>query len=296
MKSKNTLAQWIEGKSDFPEHEKGRETLEKIKLYSSQLENPAFDKERVFENIKKAKAQKSEGKSFGFIFKIAAVLVVAFGVLAFFHQISIQTTQTAFSQTNTITLPDDSQVLLQPGSALSYNSLSWFLTREVSLEGEAFFEVAKGKTFTVKTDLGQIEVLGTKFNVKSTANKLNVVCYEGRVQVSQNKAVEIINQNEFVILKDNVVLNKSKIMLNNLPTETAFYHIIDEEFDELVQDIERYYDVKINNENISTEKHFTGKLPKNDVEKALDIISKTFQLKYKSLNENNFIFVDNANL
>jgi len=297
MNSKNTLDQWIDGKSDFPEDTDGRETFEKIKLYSAQLEAPTFNKVTVFENIKKAKTLKSESssKSYGFILKIAAILVLAFGVLAFFHQMSWQTTQTAFAQTKTIVLPDESQVLLQPGSELSYNSLTWFLTREVELEGEAFFEVKKGETFSVKTDVGQVKVLGTKFNVKSTAQKLNVVCYEGRVKVSQNKTTEIIGANEFVVMKDNAIINKNKIVMNKLPTETSYFHIIDEEFDELVEDVERYYDVKINIENIDEAQHFSGKLPKNNIEKALEIISKTYQLQYNTINKNNYIFVVDGN-
>lgn len=297
MKTKTTLSRWIDGKSEFPEHLEGRETLEKIKLYSAQLEAPAFNKQGVFESIKQAQANKNQSalKSYGLILKIAAVLILAFGVLAFFHQTSVQTTQTALAESKTLILPDDSEVLLLPGSQLSYNNMSWFLTREVSLQGEGFFEVAKGKTFTVNTKAGQVEVLGTKFKVKSTAEKLNVVCYEGRVKVSQFQNPQIINQNEYVIFKNNKMINRSKVQLNKLPTETTFYHIIDEEFEELIMDVERYYGIDISAENVSTDKHFTGKLPKNNIEKALEIISTTFQLKTQSLNGNNYIFVDDVN-
>jgi ferric-dicitrate binding protein FerR (iron transport regulator) len=296
MKTKTTLSQWIDGKAEFPDHIDGRDTFEKIKKYSAQLETSDFDKSGVYEKIQEAKAQKPQKTktSYSFLLKIAAVFIVAFGVLAIVHQLAWQTTQTALAENSSVVLPDNSQVLLQPGSKLSFNSLSWFMTREVKLEGEAFFEVEKGETFSVNTSAGKVEVLGTKFNVKSTANKLNVVCYEGRVKVSQNKTTEIINADEFVVMKDNVIINKNKIVMNKLPTETSYFHIIDEEFEELLKDVERYYNVKISTENITSNKHFTGKLPKNNVEKALEIISKTFQLRYKSINKNNFIFVDDA--
>jgi ferric-dicitrate binding protein FerR (iron transport regulator) len=296
MKSKNTLSQWIDGKSDFPETIEGKETFEKIKTYSAQLKAPDFDKKAVFEKIQNTKSKKSNAasKTKTQVFKIAAIFIVVFGVLAFFHQTNAETIKTAMAETTVIALPDDSQVLLQPGSELSYNAMSWFLTREVSLDGEAFFEVAKGKSFTVNTQAGQVEVLGTKFNVKVTSQKLNVVCYEGRVKATQNKATEVISANEFVVLKNGNLENKSKIQLNKLPTETSYYHIIDEEFLELVKDVERYYNVRISIEGLKIKKHFTGKLPKNNAEKALEIISKTFQLKLKTLSENNFIFVDDA--
>ena len=297
MRNKTTLSEWIDGKADFPEHIEGRDTFEKIKKYSAQLETLDFDRSGVYKKIQEAKAKKSQKTttSYSFLLKIAAVFIATFGILAIVHQMSWQTTQTALAENTSVDLPDNSQVLLQPGSELSYNSLSWFATREVKLRGEAFFEVEKGETFSVKTKAGQVDVLGTKFNVKSTDSRLNVVCYEGRVKVTQNQTTEIINPNEFVILRDNTVLNKSKMLLNELPTETDYFQFIDEEFKTLLKDVERYYKVKISTENISVTKHFTGKLPKNNVEKALEIISKTFQLRYKSINENNFIFVDDAN-
>jgi ferric-dicitrate binding protein FerR (iron transport regulator) len=297
MKNKTTLSEWIDGKADFPEHIEGRDTFEKIKKYSAQLKAPDFDRSGVYEKIQKAKAKQSQKTkaSYSFLFKLAAVFIIAFGILAIVHQMSWQTFQTALAENNSVVLPDNSQVLLQPGSELSYNSFSWFVTREVKLEGEAFFEVEKGETFSVITKAGQVDVLGTKFNVKSTDSKLNVVCYEGRVKVTQKQITEIINQNEFVILRDNTVLNKSKMVLSQLPTETDYFQIIDEEFEVLLKDVERYYNVKISTENIASDKHFTGKLPRTDMRKALDIIAKTFQLRYKSINENNFIFVDDVN-
>lgn len=297
MKEKTTLSQWIDGKAEFPEEFEGKETFEKIKTYSAQLEVTAFDKQGVFKKITEAKAEKKQNstKPYDLVLKIAAVVVVLLGVTAIIHQMSWQTSKTALAQSLTISLPDNSKVLVQPGSELRFNTFSWFLTREVKLDGEAFFEVEKGETFTVKTNVGQVEVLGTKFNVKTTGNKLNVVCYEGRVEVSQDKTQKIITANEFVVMRGNKVFNKSQLMLNSLPTETDFFQIVDEPFENLIRDVERYYDVSISTTNMTSDKHFTGKLPKEDVNKALEIIGKTFQLKVKSLNENNFIFVEDAN-
>lgn len=296
MKFKNTLSQWIDGKSEFPENQEGKETFEKIKFYSAQLQAPDFDKKGVYEKIKIANEQKINHRhsNYTFLLKIAAIFIIAFGVLTYLYQSNSFTYQTSLAETQSLNLPDNSQVLLQPGSTLNYNAFTWFLNRNVNLSGEAFFDVEKGKTFSVKTNTGEVEVLGTKFNVKTTSDKLNVVCYEGRVKVSQNQVSEIINLNEYVIIKDNKVLKKNSITLNNLPTQTKYFQIVDNEFGELIKDVERYYGININTENLRISKHFTGKLPKNDVKKALEIISKTFQLKLKTTNENNYIFVEDA--
>ncbi|RRO15945.1 FecR family protein [Flavobacteriaceae bacterium 14752] len=290
MKTTNTLAQWIDGQSDFPDDVADREVYENIKHYSAQIEAPTLDKTKVFENIKKVQGSKKSTIK-PFVFKIAAILVLAIGLLVLLKEFTVSSHKTLTAQTQSIQLPDQSEVLLQPGSSLSYNQYFWFLDREVTLQGEAFFEVAKGKTFTVNTHHGKVKVLGTKFNVKSFNDELHVVCYEGRVEVSQNNVSEVITPNEFIVLSGGEFTIKDSIQLKELPSTSGYYQIINSNFDTLIKDVERYYGVEINSKQIKTDKNFTGKLPKSNIDKTLDIISKTYQLQYKSINENNFIFV-----
>lgn len=295
MKTTNNLAQWIDGQSDFPDDVDGRQVYENIKLYSAQLEAPSLDKAKVFEHIKSARASKTKNTSKlkPYILKIAAILVLAIGVLVLLKEFTLTDYKSQVAQTQTIQLPDQSKVLLQPGSSLSYNSYFWFIDREVKLEGEAFFEVAKGKTFTVNTPQGNVKVLGTKFNVNTFSNQLQVMCYEGRVEVSQNSLSDVITPNEFIVLSGGEIRSKELLQLKELPSTSGYYQIINSNFDALIKDVERYYGVEINTNQIKTDKNFTGQLPKNNIDKALDIISKTYQLQYKSVNKNSFIFVGN---
>ncbi|MBS3737430.1 FecR family protein [Mesohalobacter halotolerans] len=292
METKNTLAQWIDGQSDFPEDIQAREIYENIKHYSAQLEAPTFEKVKVFKTIKNTRASKTQTRPSikSYAFKIAAILVLAAGLLVFLKAITKAEFTTKVAQSQTIQLPDQSNVLLQPGSSLSYNDYFWFLNREVKLEGEAFFEVAKGETFTVKTANGEVKVLGTKFNVKTFHDELQVMCYEGRVEVSQNNLSDVITPNEFIVLSGGEI-SKETLQLKELPSKSGYFQIINSNFDILIKDVERYYGVDINSKQIETNKSFTGQLPKNDVKKALDIISKTYQVRYNTINENNFIFV-----
>ena len=69
-----------------------------------------------------------------------------------------------------ITLPDGTQVWLNAGSKLDYNNLLYNKDlREVTLSGEAYFDVVKNadKPFLVHTHNFKIKVLGTAFDVKS---------------------------------------------------------------------------------------------------------------------------------
>lgn len=96
---------------------------------------------------------------------------------------------TTFAETKTITLPDNSTVVLQANSTLK-TPKKWTEeeTRQVWLEGEAFFSVTKKKTnipvkFEVKTNDFTVEVLGTQFDVLHRAKNKRVVLQEGKIRM-----------------------------------------------------------------------------------------------------------------
>lgn len=87
-----------------------------------------------------------------------------------------------------ITLPDSSKVWLFYGAKIKYPEHFDSRQREVTLEGEAFFDVVKekGRQFRVMTDVIQITVLGTRFDVKTDDKNRNaqVVLESGSVRLS----------------------------------------------------------------------------------------------------------------
>ena len=83
-----------------------------------------------------------------------------------------------------VTLPDNSRVTLNSGTSISYNRLFNYIDRDVSLQGEAFFEVEKDELpFIVHTSNASVKVLGTAFNIRSWSQELDketsVVLTEG---------------------------------------------------------------------------------------------------------------------
>jgi len=84
-------------------------------------------------------------------------------------------------------LPDGSEVTISPETTLFYELSE--SGREVQLSGEAFFDVVKsGNTFSVFTDKGSIEVLGTSFTVTNRVDLLDVKCFTGKVRVETEGA------------------------------------------------------------------------------------------------------------
>jgi transmembrane sensor len=92
---------------------------------------------------------------------------------------------TAAGETRSVALPDGSTVTLNTDTSLSYRVDG--PTRRVSLDrGEAFFDVAHDAAhpFVVEDDETQVEVIGTRFNVKRTATGTSVHVLAGRVRVT----------------------------------------------------------------------------------------------------------------
>ena len=99
---------------------------------------------------------------------IAVLCVLSWGAYHLFSSVQLQTTST-FAETCTIILPDESKVMLNRYSSLTYPKKFKGNERKVKLKGEAYFEVAKNENKTFKVEAGDVcvEVLGTHFNVKS---------------------------------------------------------------------------------------------------------------------------------
>ena len=93
-------------------------------------------------------------------------------------------------QSNTpVTLPDGSQILLRKGASLSYPKTFSGAKREVSLTGEAFFEVQHDTAhpFQIQTVRATLEVLGTSFTINTSDKQDELVVNTGKVLFT-NKA------------------------------------------------------------------------------------------------------------
>lgn len=129
-------------------------------------------------------------KRFSAAAAVVALLLLATASWLVVHRASPVTYQTAYGETQTVTLPDGSVVTLNAHSRLTLSD-NFDAQREVWLEGEAFFEVEKAQDearnaikFVVHTDRLRVEVLGTSFNVQDWDEKTQVVLTSGIVKLS----------------------------------------------------------------------------------------------------------------
>lgn len=141
----------------------------------------------------------------------AAVVLLCVSVWTaylYWQPVSIETVST-LAETRVVLLPDGTSVTLNHFSSLSYPERFKSDNREVKLNGEAYFEVTKDKKhpFIVQTEVIDVQVLGTHFNVDAYRNNPDVrtTLLSGSVAVS-NK-----NNSERMILKPNEVAIYNKV-------------------------------------------------------------------------------------
>jgi transmembrane sensor len=126
-------------------------------------------------------------------------------------------------------LPDGSEVWLNAGSKISYGNDFTGPERQVTLNGEAFFEVVKdsSRPFIIHTNAVDIKVLGTAFNVRSYPDEkvTETALIRGSVEVTVHK-----NPGKKIVLKPNeklIVNNDSLVTKNPIPlmTLTQVHHV-----------------------------------------------------------------------
>lgn len=138
--------------------------------------------------------------SFGFLKYVAVITLLMLGAISYFtmnnlatstQKIDYKTLSVQNGERRTIVLFDGTTVNLDCGSKLKYPS-KFGKNREVFLTGEGYFQVAKDSTrpFIVHADGTTIQVLGTKFNIRTWDDKNSdvvVTVVEGKVAFSSAK-------------------------------------------------------------------------------------------------------------
>ncbi|TAI48095.1 FecR family protein [Flagellimonas allohymeniacidonis] len=223
------------------------------------------------------------------ILRIASVAVLFFGLYYYFLFNPVTEVQTEVAQKTIIELPDASQVVLNALSEVSYDKNAWGTKREIKLEGEAFFDVAKGAKFDVVTSKGTISVLGTEFNVKQRGTFFEVACFEGTVRVVTNRHTEILQAGDnFKLFDGEMITGKNSFDEPQWTKNTSYFQRTP--LKEVFAELERQYNVTITFENVDAEQLFTGGFVHSDLETALAAISEPLDLNYQILKPNTVRF------
>lgn len=202
---------------------------------------------------------------------------------------------TGIGERTQLVLPDSTKVWVNSCSSVTYNSDFDNKSRDIYLEGEAFFKVTKNKKlpFIVHTSGFKVKALGTSFNVSAYEddNELFAVLLEGSISFENSKLKEpaIIKPGE----KISYSKSNNQIQINEVNPElyaawssgeTRFEHL---KLAEITKRLQRAYNVKIilNNEKIKN-MYFTGTFQNYEsLDQILKVICTNTRLTFKSVKD-----------
>jgi transmembrane sensor len=211
-------------------------------------------------------------------FTIGSIAAVACFLLFFLYfSYFMQTFSNSQHEEAVCFLPDHSRVIVAPGAEISYPKVFFF--RTVKLNGSAYFEVEKGSKFKVKTDYGEITVLGTRFSVVENNGSLQVCCYEGAVKVKCGGEERQLQIGQW-IESSNQEIGVSQRLDERYPEMAYFKRKYNNaNLSKISADLKNFFgiDIIISAPNTS---HFSGTFHAPDIESVLEILCTPFDLNY----------------
>lgn len=330
----NNLKNWVE------EDEANRKLFnEYMDIWQAGLlyKDDMFDSNKAYKKVN-SKINKSYSIKRGLIFRIAAAVIVGI----FIGAITISLIQNNFNHQNLtyheiyvplgakskINLPDGTQVWLNAGSKLTYSNKFNYTNREVLLEGEGYFDVAKNDRLTFEVNAADLKIkaVGTIFNVNAYPEEdvVKTVLIEGKINIQKqiakrnSKVIELLpNQSAtyykydskvFLAQSDNnrdrddeiektMPVKRGTIYLNKKVNSEIYtswkdeYWIFKSEpLADLAKKIERRYNVIItfDSENLKSYK-FSGSFKDETLEQVLTAIELSSPVNY-SISGRNIVF------
>jgi len=216
----------------------------------------------------------------------AAVALIATSIVLFLSPSTQVEVLTANGEKTTQTLPDGSKAILNAVSMVSYSS-DW--DRELTLDGEAFFEVTKGEKFLVKTNSGTVEVLGTSFNVFARDGDFNVVCKTGKVRVSvpARSILEEIEPGQAIMVNSDTVKLVYRVPESMGNWQKGEFYFDHQPISQVFEELQRQFSVAIEFDS-SSEQEFSGYFTNKNLENALEMVCLPLGLEYQKTGQNTF--------
>ena len=215
-----------------------------------------------------------------------------------------------------VQLPDGSTVILNRQSKLVYNKDFGMSKREISLTGEAYFDIAKNEAVPLTVVAGpvRIRVMGTAFNVRAYTQDsiIETSLIRGSIEVSSSddpeRAIRMRPNEKIIFGKDNIPPSSSAdaknvqihkptqtfVQMNRIqpnPIDSSINEIVwvqdklvfsKEPFYSLAKKMERWYQVRIRfKDRISEQLSLTGSLEKENLTEALDALRQLTPFNYQ---------------
>jgi hypothetical protein len=184
-----------------------------------------------------------------------------------------------------VILPDGSKVWLNSDSSINFPTSFTGAQRNVSLTGEAYFEVASNpqKPFNVSANRSKISVLGTHFNLMAYSDEafLRATLLEGSIRVSSGAASLLVKPGEQADIKsENIIVSEADIA-GSIAWKNGYFYFKKTDIKAVMRQISRWYDLDVEYRGEIPKTEFSGKMYRNvNATKVLEILSY-FKVNYR---------------
>ncbi|MDX1640633.1 MAG: FecR domain-containing protein [Balneolaceae bacterium] len=325
--SPNEKLKWDRWLQEDPEHQQlADEAREVITAFQEEIyEIPVVSQEwqkleeLIDEEERKVRVHEKRGSRYPFWksnYMVTALLIISIvlGVFAVYQYQSTDNTQsevasekpsvqeyrTDYGEKVTFRLSDDSRIVLNANSRIQFSSDAngGVSSTDVWLQGEAWFDIThhegeNERTFTVHTDDGAVQVLGTRFAVKTFKNETRAVLEEGEIQVQlpgdgtilKNSATMLPGEMAlFSASKDGITLEKVNPRIYTSWREDVWF-FENTMLDEIGRRIEDTFGIEVVIQEELTERKLSGSIKGTNLDVLAEALKKILNVDIERKNQ-----------
>jgi transmembrane sensor len=294
--------------SQNPENQKELAHYQQIWENSKKIDSKNFDTDLAWQKVKsRIDESKNKGKIIEFkparqpffnSYRIAAGITILLSAIALIYILNNNKSEliNLETQNNTLekVLPDGSKVFLNKNSKITYSTDFEGDTREVSLNGEAFFDIKRdeSKPFVIDANETEIKVLGTSFNVNAYTKNVKVSVETGKVQFSKKKKQTILTKGEEAefVAENDTLLRRNTLDKNTFAYKTHVYVFEDSSLEHIIKVLSTGYQVPIAIQNPQLQTcRLTVRFDNETLQNSLNIIAETLNLQISKNGERYFV-------
>jgi len=253
--------------------------------------NSKIDTEKAYnvfiKNTQKLKSKTTQTKVISLWKKmsaVAAVAIITIGVFFLFNQqnnVEMLTFENTSSKVQSITLSDGSILFLQKGAKVKYPEKFDSDKRNITIDGDVFCKIFRNEQapFSISSNIMNVEVLGTSFEINTLQNSAKVIVESGKVKVSDSKTNKnvILEKGERADFNALELVKSINTDVNYMSWKTGELIFNNTKLSKVFSDIQRHYNCTFVVENASIlNESLTGTFKNFTQEQIIDMITSTF--------------------
>lgn len=209
----------------------------------------------------------------------AAAACIALAVWFFVPKSEMATIASIDYMTEPYVLPDGSKVYLNADSRLTFDRASWEDERTLELTGHAFIEVEKGSPFTVNTPMGQVQVLGTSFDVFARGEYFEVACHTGKVKVNAGDDSALLSPGLCTEMIGGELVEASEMPPASHAWMEGKFSFTDVTLGRVIEEVEARLGYQIEADGL-LDRTYSGDFATTDIQEAMELICLPLGLQF----------------